>query len=714
MIRLLPFVALAALGLVPAFAVAQVVAAPADAASAPTSSDATLPAVRARATTGAEGSTEQSGAYTARRTRSATGLSQTLRETPQSVSVLTRSLMDDFKLNSVNDVLNTATGVVVEKVETDRSYYTARGFDIVNFQVDGIGLPFVYGLVDGDLDTAIYDRVDVIRGANGLVAGTGNPSATINFVRKRPTRELQASAGLTLGSWNDKRVDADLSGPLAADGSVRGRLVVAAQDKDSYLDRYRLKKGVLYGIVEADLGRDTTLAFGHTQQNNRPRGGMWGALPLHYTDGTPTDYDRSTNTSPAWTYWSGDLGVSFAELQHQFGNGWQARAVATHKEVVSHGKLFYVYGTPDHATGEGLAVWPSLYDLSNRQDLLDVRVDGPFRLGGREHELLLGASHSRSKLHDRSIYGRGVGDPLPDLASWDGVFPEPIFDVAAGGRDYVDKQRSVYATARLSITDPLKLVLGAAVTQIDSTGESYGASRVKRERKTTPYAGLVYDLTPELSLYASQTAIYYPQSEVGADLNRLASADGRNSELGLKAELLERRLNASFAVFKARQDNLAEYVSFDAEHNVSIYRGVDTRSRGFEIDLAGAITPRIKLNAGYTQLQIKDEAGNDARTFSPRRVLRASTTWQALDALKLGATLSWRSATHIDQGAGIATRQPSHALLGLMARWDVNDKVHATLNVDNVTDEKYLTSLYWTQAYYGSPRSASVSLNWSY
>jgi outer membrane receptor for ferric coprogen and ferric-rhodotorulic acid len=80
--------------------------------------------------------------------------------------------------------------------------------------MDGIGVPMTYSLQYGDIDMAMFDRVEIVRGANGLSSSTGNPSATVNFIRKRPTDDFQASAGLTIGSWNTKRLDVDVSGPL--------------------------------------------------------------------------------------------------------------------------------------------------------------------------------------------------------------------------------------------------------------------------------------------------------------------------------------------------------------------------------------------------------------------------------------------------------------------------------------------------------------------
>lgn len=677
-----------------------------------TNKEATLPVVRVQAGPEGAAASERTGDYTVRRSSSATGLPLAPRETPQSTSVVTRATMDDFRFTSVNSVLDAVTGITVERPETDRTYYTARGFDIVNFQLDGIGLPFSYGLVDGDLDTAVYDRVEVVRGANGLMTGAGNPSATINFIRKRPTAKTQASAALTLGSWRDKRLEGDLSGPLNADGSVRGRLVAVAQQRESHLDRHRHAKGVLYGIVEADIGENTTLAAGHTQQRNRPKGVMWGALPLQYTDGSATNYDVSTSTSPDWTYWNTATGITFAELKHQLAGEWQATAVITHKKNRQDSKLFYVYGTPDAATGTGLAAWPSMYRLDSSQLLLDARASGPVMLGGRRHDVVVGASTSRTRVRANSTDGQGVGSPVPDLATWDGTYAEPAFDITAGSADFTDRQHSVYGAVRINASDAWKFIAGANATWVKSSGITYGEPRERDEQSVEPYVGAIFDLNRDVSVYASYAGIFNPQHQVDANLRTLDPVTGTNREIGVKTEWLDKRLQTTLAVFKGRQDNLAEWSAYVG--TIPVYVGRDTLSQGVEAEVTGSLTDRVRLTASYTQVQIEDTQGKDVRTFSPRKTLRAATTWQATDKLKLGATYNWRSATHRDGVAGVAVRQPSYGILNLMARYDFSKQWSASINIDNATNEKYLTSLYWSQGFYGAPRSGSVTLAWTY
>ncbi|NHZ42922.1 TonB-dependent siderophore receptor [Massilia aquatica] len=652
--------------------------------------------------------------YTVRESDSASKLNLTLRETPQSVSVVTRTRMDDFRLDTVNDVLANTTGVTVEKVETERTYYVARGFDIINFQADGVGTPLVFGNMMGNLDTALFERVDIVRGANGLAASTGNPSATVNFIRKRPGAAFAANAGLTLSSWNTRRIDADVSSPLNDSGSVKGRVVVASGQADSYLDRYKTKKNVAYGIVEAKLGQDTLLSIGHAWQDNKSNGGMWGALPLYYTDGSPTDYPTGTNTSADWSFWDSTTHGSFIELNHQLGQGWALKSTLSHNKESSRSKLFYVYGTPDKATGAGLFSYPSAYRSDHSQTLFDIGASGQFNLGGRQHDLSFGASWSRSRLDDFSSYGRGSGTPLTAATDFTGAYPLPEFDDHFDGSTYEDVRKTVYAAARFALADKVKLLTGFNSTKAESTGLSYGSSKQKSASQTSPYVGLVVDVLPQLSLYTSYTEIFSPQSEQDINGVALDPIMGSSAEAGFKGDLFGGKASYSGAIFRARQDNTAEQV--DMNGGKAHYRGINAESTGAEVEVTGELANGWLASIGYTHLKVEDSAGKATKTYVPRRLLRMSTTYRlpAVPQLKIGANLNWQGDIERAQGPGIVTRQDSYATLGLMARYEIDRNMTLALNLNNVTDKKYLTSLYWSQAYYAAPRSASATLNWKY
>lgn len=676
-------------------------------------------------------SSESTGSYTSGTTTTSMKMELGHRETPQAITVVTRKQMDDFAQNDINDVLEGSTGVTVESVETDRTYYTSRGFDINNFQYDGVGLPAVYDNVQGELDTAFFDRVEVVRGANGLMAGSGNPAATVNFIRKRPTVQTNAFVAVTGGSWDKKRIVGDASGAVSESGAVRGRMVAGYEDKGSYLDRYSNEKQMFYGVLEADLTDTTLLTLGHSIQTSDTDSPLWGALPLFYTDGTATDFDRSTSTASDWSYWDNTQHNSFVELQQELAGGWRAKGTVFRLENDSESELFYQYGTPDSQTGDGLLAYPSQYDLNVEQWVVDAYATGPFDLANRTHELVLGASWSRSETVDESRYGQGIGNSLPPLNEWNGNYPRPSFDNGVGGSDWTDRETATYAAARWTLTDSLTAITGVRLTWLDSKGTSYGAAKTTSyDAIETPYAGLIYDLNDDHSVYASYTEIFTPQTELDINRDRLDPIDGVNYELGLKSEFLNDRVNTTVALFQTEQQNVAEAAGTFPGTPDAYYRGIDgLESQGIELEFVGDVTNRIQLFAGYTYVDIEDADGNSAKPFVPEHLAQLRGTWRVpgVEGLEVGSKVRWQSSISQDQGvattgpnagAKIVTEQESYAVVDLMASYDFARDWNATLNVNNVTDEKYIESLKKfgasAQGFYGDPANASVTVSWVY
>lgn len=652
-------------------------------------------------------------------TSTATRLDLTPRETPQSVSTVTRAQMDDFQLDTVNDVLESTPGVTVERLETDRTYYTARGFDISNFQVDGLRVPMPYNNVHGDMDTAIYDRVEVVRGATGLMSGSGNPAATVNFIRKRPTDTPQASVSGTLGSWDHRRLDVDVAGPLDGEGRVRGRLVAAGMQTDSYLDRLSRERGVLYGVLEADVTDTTTLTLGHTWQQNDTDGNMWGALPLYDTAGNPTNYDVSTTSAPEWSFWNVETRRSFVELAQELNEEWTLKGTVTHLDMLTDSKLFYIGTIPDASTGRiPNSFWLSKFDRHLEQWGADLHAKGTIEALGRTHQLVLGADWSQGRSQQSSLYG-AAPDDLPPLDEWDGSYPEPEFANPDFAHDVTIKERSVYSAGKLDLADRWTGILGARVSWLDSVGEQYGTPQGQGvDNELTPYAGLIYDVTDQASLYASYTAIFEPQPEIDSKEEMLPPAEGESYELGVKGDVFGSRADASLALFRTHHNNFAQSTGVLASNGTQfIHRAEDLTSEGVEATLAGELTAGWHASVGYTYLEIEDAEGEATNTYIPRHLVRATTSYRpaVMDRLKLGARVRWQDDIERERDfADGKSRQGAYALVDLMASYDVSDNLTASLNLNNVTDEKYLTSLKWDQAFHGAPRSVMANLTWRY
>lgn len=664
----------------------------------------------------------------------ATGLDLSLRETPQSVTVVSAQQIKDFALSDANQLLQTLPGVNVEADETDRTYYNSRGFDIVNFQVDGVGQPLDWGLQVGALDTAIYDRVEAIRGATGMLTGTGNPSATINYIRKRPTKDFQADLAASYGTWDDKRVTADVSGPLNADKTLAGRFVYAGTDTDSYLDYYHDKRNVFYGVLSYDITPKLKATAGYSQADNLAQGVTWGALPLVYSDGTPIPYKVSATSSAPWTYWNTHDHQTFGELSYGFDNGWTIKGIYTRKSYNEDAKLLYPSGNPDPVTGLdpdtglGIYAYSGIYPSIIKQDMFDVIASGNVNLFGREHQVVFGvnnahaASYKWERFADLFYY-----DPILDgkiIAPAEPAYPDPYL----AEQIKTDTTR-VYGAIHLNLSDRLKGIVGFNAVDLKAVGASYGVSEDRAENKVSPYVGAVYDLSANVSLYASYSDIFAPQAESDINFRRFDAATGRSYEAGLKSEWFGKRLYATAAVFKTEQDNLAEFTGYLQHDDETLpgytdnpdlagkayYTGIDTVVKGYELEVAGKLTPDWSVNGGWTDLSIKDPAGNNVRNYLPRKTLKLATTYavpQARD-LKLGAAVRWQSDVSTFSG-GYPFTQKAYAVVDLTGSFRVSDHVRAALNVKNAFDEKYFGGLQWDQAFYAAPRSVMLTLNYTY
>ena len=678
------------------------------------------------------------GAYDADAQRSATPLALSLRQTPQSVSVVTLQRIEDQNLTSVADIVDNVTGVSVNQYETNRAGFTARGFDIDNLQIDGIPTTYEQAWSAGEAigSVATYERVEVVRGATGLMMGAGNPSAAINLVRKRAdSKEVRGWIEGGIGSWNERRLLGDVSAPLNTSGSIRGRVVAEYVDGDSWIDYLKNRNHNVYATISADLAPKTQLAAGFGHQDLNGRGPMWGSLPYWYSDGTPADWDRSTTTAADWTRLLSTYDNGFLSLEHTFGNGWQARANYSHGDRRGDSYLLYLSGMPDRATGAGMSDFSGSYSIRTKQNDLSLHLGGAFALGGRTHEAAFGYMRMRQEFDsdNRAADFGGVSSTVTDFNHWNpATYPEPRWGAPTFYESSRTKQEAFYGMGRFSLADPLKLIVGARLTDYEKEGAGLwtAAYAIRHDHEVTPYAGLVLDIDRNYSAYASYTDIFQPQNRKDLDGNLLDPIVGRSIEAGVKGEFFGGRLNGSLAVFQIRQDGLAQEAGMiDRDGGGPLvpetyYRAAEgATSRGFEFDLSGRLAPGWNASAGYSQFRARDAAGTDVNSIYPRRLLRLFTTYRlpgAWDKLTVGGGVNWEGRTWtVDPLAPSTTNglieQKDVALVNLMARYEFNRRLSAQLNIDNLFDETHFgMSASYGGVNYRTPRSASLTLRYRF
>ncbi|MGC3986762.1 MAG: TonB-dependent siderophore receptor [Pseudorhodoferax sp.] len=681
-------------------------------------------------TAAADHRTEGSGAYTAPRTQSATPLELSLRETPQTVSVLTRQRLDDQNLQSFNEVVRATPGlsVLANGVGADDVRFHARGFPVENLLLDGMPLQF-NGFAMPSLDMVMVDRVDVVRGAPGLMVGTGNPSAAINLVRKRPTAEPLAAVSLSAGSWDRYGATVDLSNALNAAGTLRGRLAASWQDKHSFIDVAQVRSHALYGIVEADLTPRTTLAVGAAWQDNATRGVTWG-LPAD-RNGQLLPYARSTFYGTPWSTADRSGRQLFADLRHLFDNGWEAKAALL--SMRSEGQYITPYYWRNASWTQPFTV-TAISGGRTRQDEVsgNLSFSGPVQALGREHGLAFGIAAGRRDTDGSGSFGGALQSP-----GWMTVLePAGIQALAPPGavtlEEYAgeqSRQKSVYAAARLRLTQRLSTVLGSRLTWYEHHSET-AAFRLTRE--LTPYAGLTLDLDDVHTVYLSHTGILQPQTAVDAQGRVLDPVTGNNLEAGVKAAWFGGRLNASAAVFQIRQRNRAMQDEdgpspCPSTGAVLCSRAAgEVKTKGVDLELSGAPREGLNLAAGYTYAAsryVKDSvAANIGQPFNTRLPrhqfklfgsLRLPGEWQRWTA---GASLYGQSSMY--NGTTARIQQGGYWTTGLMLGYKASAQVDLRLNVENLFDRRYYEALgyvrgnYSSNNWYGAPRNAMLTLNW--
>ncbi|WP_077034830.1 TonB-dependent siderophore receptor [Pelomonas sp. KK5] len=653
----------------------------------------------------------------------ATNLDLEAKDTPQSISFITQEQMRNFGASDINAALRLATGIRVEQVGTNQTQYLSRGFEIKNTQIDGVGMPNGWGLVTNAMDTFGYERVEVVRGANGLLTGVGNASGTINYVRKRPTNKAGGSVGLSYGSWDTKRVEADYSTPLTADGNWAGRVMVAAEDGGSYLRDFKSDRNFFYGVVDGQIGDHGTLAAGFSRQKADTSGNMWGTLTFVDSDGKQLEWDRSASTTQKWTYWNTITETGFVDYTHEFGD-WKVKASYNYRTSDNDSTLFMAYSSTgiNPATGLGLAGWAYKSKSPITARLVDLSINGRYELLGRKHEATFGVSYSTSERVDNynptSFAGPAFG-ALPAFPYSNDAIPEPTFGASTFYTSLNQRIKRAYAVTRLALTDSTHAIIGANFTEYHRDGLNADTTAFDQtEKNTSPYVGLSYDFTPSLLGYFNYSYIYQPQEQFTADHNYISPSKGTNYEVGIKGEWLDKRLLTTAAYFDASQQGLATYVGtvFLEGSAFGAYKGVDVKSKGFELEATGKINRFTDLVVGYTHISMSGATDGATYPWVPRNMVNVALSARVpqMEKLSLGVSGRWQSGTsNVDSYSRFNVSQGSYAVLNAFAAWEFMPGLTLRANVNNIADQKYINSLY-IASYYAAPRNYTASLNWRF
>lgn len=636
-------------------------------------------------------------------------------EVPQSVSVITRQRIEDQNLITLGDALNEVTGVTVSPWDTLTSQIRSRGY-LMDVAYDGVPVFGSSGRQEYDL--AIYDRVEVLRGPAALFMGSGQGGGLVNLVRKRGLEQRSASLSASAGSWDNYRTEIDVGGPLDAAGRLRSRFVGSWQERDFFWDVTHQEKWLGYGALDFSLTPDTVVGVSFTHQEDHtdsPNSGQ----PA-YSDGRFLDLPRSTHVYPDWNRMGFETTEVALDIEHSFANGWQLKS----KVLERNQDMLWTDSFPgtgvDPATNLIARYNTRSSDADIRQQAFDIYLSGPFELLGRSHQMTTGYNINRAFSKQKYMSGEPTLDVPVDNPN---VVPE-LHPVYTSGYEEDTEQQGVYGQLRLSVTDPLTLILGARASDFERKGRYVAPSAPtawntsgKETGEFTPYGGLVYYLTPGITSYLSYSDIFVPQGQRTVEGTRLEPRIGAQWEAGLKGQFFDRRLNASMAIFRTRDTNRSMQ---DVANPGFFYAAGEVEVEGWELEVSGQPTPNLNLSVGYayinsTYLEDMRNEGKAFSLFEPKHSLKSYTKYQFSEGALRGAFIG--GGLQVSSGSDGTSDSPlrgqgGYALASAQLGYQIADNTSVALLGNNLFDREYYARVGGLNSYntVGEPRSFALVL----
>ena len=685
--------------------------------------------------------TEGSGSYTTGAVTIGKG-TQKLKDIPQSVSVLTRKAMDDQNISTLTQAIEAVPGMASVKSPGPGMFMFARGFEIESLQYDGVPVPRnVYALGSYITENmVIYDRMEVLRGAAGLLQGANSPGGAVNLVRKRPQAAPTVTLSAKAGSWDRYASQADVGGPLNEAGTIRGRAVVNYEKGHSFTDYVWNWEQTVYGALDFDLDDDTTLGVGFSNKKSHGRPYLI-ALPRH-TDGSALDVSRSTYTGASWNRSFNDQTAVYLDLEHRFNDHWKFNASALAMNESNEATYQFIVGAvPVGSTKSGNYADYST-DFYGKNRGFDAYVSGDFEALSFKQSLVLGGNYSKYNTDDG--YARAF-TPGADIGAIDHHRPQPTYNGIADRASlalstYDIYQKGLYGTWRINLTEPLTLILGARTSWYDFKfdQDNYQARKlvaggeknsVKSSGKVTPFAGLVYALDEQWSVYGSYAEVFIPQTQLTLQQTGLPPIEGQNYEVGIKGELMDGRLNTSLAMFRYIHENRAvDDLSTQIDDEEAVTCGGwycssasgKVRSQGIEAEISGELARGLQVSSSYTYnttvfLEDTQLKGKVFSTSVPKHLLRIWADYTLpgdFERVSVGAGVNAQTATtSFDRNFG----QAGFAIFNSRVAYEASDEVTLAVNVNNILDKRYYIPSYSQLVgnnYFGDPRNMMFSVTY--
>ncbi|RFD24806.1 TonB-dependent siderophore receptor [Pseudomonas sp. GL93] len=653
--------------------------------------------------------------YHATRSASATRTDTAIHETPQSISVVSRDVVEDLGATRLQDALDYAGGVGRANNFGGQGLttFTVRGFTTGEFYRNGFPINRGYPNMP---DANTIERLEVLRGPATMLYGRGDPGGTFNVVSKQPLAERTVTLGSQLNDQGMKRGTLDASGPLDEDGRLAYRLNVVGEGGDTFRDHVETERYGVTPVITWQATDDTKVTFeGDFMRNNHP------------LDRGLTRFPNQRGTPSRDTFWGdkdagklhNDNNMAQLRFEHALNDNWALGGGFQWLDGSLKGNAIEANGPGSlGADGRTLQRNFNYRKLEWTDKDYQLNLTGHFSTGGFDHTLLTGIEYEDYDY--KSIIQRSSAAA--------GTYPIDIFNPVYGQTRPAltrtpthDKENlktyAAFVQDQVALTERLKVLAGARFERFEHDYQNYvGKSWQAADNAVTPRVGVIYDLTDTVAVYADAARSFKPNTGASREGGGFAPEKGKSYEMGIKWEALDRQLSVDAAIYQIEKKNV---LTTDPVDNTFSVAAGQVRSRGFDLNVAGNLTPEWRVIGGYAYVDAEVTRDNTLRSGTrlmniPRNSFSLLNVYEfqdgALKGLGLGA-----GGKYVDQRAGqtanTAFSMDAYTVVDLLGYYKVNEQVRLNLDVKNLFNREYEEGAFGNiYAYPGAPRTVQVGI----
>ncbi|MDD1017506.1 TonB-dependent siderophore receptor [Pseudomonas sp. TNT2022 ID1048] len=652
--------------------------------------------------------------YRATRSASATRTDTSIHETPQSISVVAKDAVEDLGATRLQDALDYAGGVGRANNFGGQGLttFTVRGFTTGEFYRNGFPINRGYPNMP---DANTIERLEVLRGPATMLYGRGDPGGTFNVVSKQPLPERTVTLGSQLNDQGMRRGTLDASGPLDEDGRLAYRLNVVGEGGDTFRDHVDTERYGVTPVLSWQVSDATRLIFeGDFMRNNAP------------LDRGVTRYAKQIGSASRDSFFGekdvgklhNDNNMAQLRFEHLLNDDWTLGGGVQWLDGSLKGNAVEANGIA--ADGRTLGRNFNYRKLEWTDRDAQLNLTGHFDTAGLQHTLLTGIEYEDYDY--QSIIQRSSGAV--------GAYPIDLFDPLYGQPRPAltrtpthDKENlktyAAFVQDQVALTDKLKVLAGARFERFEHDYETYvpgGKSWQASDNAVTPRIGVSYELTETLALYADTARSFKPNTGASRLGGGFAPEKGKSYEMGLKWEALDQQLSVDAAIYQIEKRNVLTTDPVDSTFSVA---AGEVRSRGFDVNVAGNLTPEWRVIGGYAYVDAEVTKDNVLRSGTrllniPKNSFSLLNMYEFQDGMLKGLGLG-SGLRYVDERAGQTANtgfsMGSYTVVDLLGFYKVNDKVRLNLDLKNLFDRDYEEGAFGNvYAYPGAPRTLQVGI----